>query len=115
MAMLRAVCIVLCFSACTAATPDMAPDAGTSATCLEAANHSDLGWIQVNVFTASCAVGTCHRGAAPNAALLSLDPNQSHAQLVNTASTSQTSWMRVVPGDPEHSYLLVAIGAQSGP
>lgn len=83
--------------------------------CEEAATHSDLAWIQANVFTPSCASGSCHRGAAANAGRLSLEAGLARAQLVNTASTTQTSWMRVVPSDAAHSYLLVAIGAISGP
>ena len=113
--MSRAVCLVLCFSACTAATSDTGPDGGTGGTCEEARSHSDLAWIQANIFTASCALGACHRGTALSAGRLSLEAGTSHAQLVNTASTSATSWMRVVPSDTAHSYLLVAIGAQSGP
>ncbi|HMG23543.1 MAG TPA: hypothetical protein VK607_19550 [Kofleriaceae bacterium] len=94
----------------------MTPDAGAGgATCEEAASHSDLAWLQANVFTPSCAVGACHRGSAANAGHLSLEPGLAHAQLVNTASTSATTWMRVVPSNATRSYLLVAIGAASGP
>ena len=109
--MSRAVCVLLCFSACTAATPDTGPDGGTGGSCAEAANHSDLAWIQANVFTTSCALGACHLGTALSAGRLNLQAGQSHGQLVNTASTSATSWMRVVPSDTSKSYLLVAIGA----
>ena len=94
----------------------MTPDGGTGgSSCDEAKTHSDLAWIQSNVFTGSCAIGACHRGTAATAGHLSLELGLSHSQLVNTASTSATSWMRVVPSDAARSYLLVAIGAQSGP
>ena len=113
--MSRAVFLVLCLSACSAGTPDTGPDGGTGDSCAEAANHSDLAWIQANVFTTSCALGACHLGAALTAGRLSLEAGMSHGQLVDTASTSATTWMRVVPSDTSKSYLLVAIGAQSGP
>lgn len=113
--MLRAVLIVLCASACTAADPGTAPDGGTGSACDEAKTHSDLAWIQDNVFTPSCAVGGCHHASAVGAGHLSLDDGLSQLQLVNTVSTSSSSWMRVVPSDASKSYLLVALGAQSGP
>ena len=92
------------------------PDGMTSGTaCDEARSHSDLAWIQKNVFSASCTFSGCHLGAAANAGHLSLEPGQARSQLVNTASTSASTWMRVVPNDGSKSYLLVAIGAQSGP
>lgn len=94
----------------------MTPDGSTtSGTCEEARTHSDLAWIQTNVFTPSCAVAGCHRTPAVSAGHLILDPGLSHAQLVNTQSTSAASWMRVVPSDVAKSYLLVAMGAESGP
>jgi hypothetical protein len=112
----RVLWIVLCFSACTAADPDVTPDASmTSPACEDAKTHSDLAWIQSNVFTPACALSGCHRGSAVTAGYLSLDPGQARAQLLNTASTSATSWMRVIPSDAARSYLLVAIGAQMGP
>src|SRR5207248_1971696 len=113
--MFRAVCFALWFSACTASTPEMGPDGGTGDSCAEATSHSDLAWIQANVFTTSCALGSCHRGSAISAGRLSLESGLARGQLVNVASTSSASWMRVVPSDASKSYLLVAIGAQSGP
>jgi hypothetical protein len=114
--MFRVLWIVLCFSACTAADPGMGPDGGTGGdACEEAKTHSDLAWIQANVFTPTCAVGGCHHASAAGAGHLSLDDGLSRGQLVNTVSTSAASWMRVVPSDATESYLLVALGAQSGP
>lgn len=93
----------------------MTPDGGTGSACDEAKAHSDLAWIQANVFTPSCAIGGCHHASAAGAGHLSLDDGIARLQLVNTASTSAASWMRVVPSDATKSYLLVALGAQSGP
>jgi hypothetical protein len=93
----------------------MTPDGGAADACEEARTHSDLAWIQANVFTPSCARSGCHVGPAVGAGHLGLDTGQAHGQLVNMPSTSATSWMRVVPSDTTKSYLLVAMGAQSGP
>lgn len=93
----------------------MTPDGSTGNACDEAKTHSDLAWIQTNIFTPSCAVGGCHKTPAVAAGHLILDTGQSHGQLINTVSTSATTWMRVVPSDATKSYLLVAMGAQSGP
>jgi len=94
----------------------VAPDASTgSSACDEARTHSDLAWIQTNVFTPSCALAGCHRTPAVSAGHLILDPGQSHGQLVNAPSTSATTWMRVVPSNAAKSYLLVAMGGQAGP
>ena len=92
------------------------PDGMTSGTaCDEARSHSDLAWIQSNVFSASCTFSGCHLGVAANAGHLSLEPGQARGQLVNTVSTSANTWMRVVPNDAAKSYLLVAVGSQTGP
>src|SRR5215813_14900572 len=94
---------------------DMSPDAATSDTCAEAKSHSDLAWIQDNIFTKSCAFSGCHKGTAANAGSLSLESGVSHSALVGQVTVTETGWMRVVASNPAQSYLLVAIGAESGP
>ena len=93
----------------------MGPDGGTGGSCEEAKSHSDLAWIQTNVFSASCTFSGCHVGSAATAGHLSLESSGAHDQLVGTASTSSPSWKRVVAGDPTKSYLLVALGHVAGP
>jgi hypothetical protein len=99
-------------------------DPGPDAFCAEAPNHSDLPWLQENVFTPSCShFSACHMGRASDAAHLSLEPGKSQRQLVNIDSdlfgpdgTEQHGdWVRVVPGDPDHSYMMVVIGDLEGP
>jgi hypothetical protein len=95
---------------------DIAEPIDASASCLEANNHSDLGWIQDNIFTGSCSnFVACHRGAASQAGGLSLEPGRSHAELVNQRSSRFPDWTLVIPGDPEMSYLMVALGRYPGP
>jgi hypothetical protein len=82
--------------------------------CQAAAEHADLPWIQEHVLTPSCANGMCHGGAEPKVDL-SLVASVARAQLVGHDSSTQPGWIRVVPGDPAHSYLLVALGRGEGP
>lgn len=98
---------------------DSGPDAGppdANLTCLEAADHDDLPWIQEHIFTPSCSgFSVCHKGNALMAGELSLEDTKSHAELVNVESTLFPEFMRVVPGDPENSYLMIILGQYPGP
>jgi hypothetical protein len=94
---------------------DVGPDAAVSATCQEATEHSDLAWIQDNVFGKSCAFSGCHRGPALGAGSLSLEKGLSHGALVGKAATTESGWMRVVAGNVDTSYLMIALGVGDGP
>lgn len=61
--------------------------------------------IQVNVFTPSCATSGCHSGAGASAGL-NLDSTNSYAQLVGIASSQDAGIQRVLPGNPNNSYLI---------
>lgn len=90
------------------------PDAAASLTvCQQATQHSDLAWIQDNVFSATCARAQCH-ASNNQAGGLVLEAGMAHDYLVNRPSTVQTTMMRVLPGDPANSYLLIAIGGEPG-
>ena len=91
------------------------PDAPVMLTeCQEATMHSDLTWIQEHIFTPSCATSTCHAGASPDVGL-SLEAGRAYNNLVNKGSSTFSGWVRVVPGDIEASYLVVALGRADGP
>jgi hypothetical protein len=64
-----------------------------------------LASIQANVFTPSCAKSGCHTGIAPQAGLR-LDPGFSWAALVNVASSQPPAPTRVIPMDPDGSFLI---------
>lgn len=81
--------------------------------CEEAVYHSDLPWIQEQVFDVSCTT-MCHGDASP-AAQLSLKPGESRAALVNVRSTQFPDWTRVVPGSAAQSMLMVQLGGEPGP
>jgi hypothetical protein len=91
------------------------PDAGVSADCLEAANHSDLAFIQAKIFTPGCAAFTsCHMGSAIGAGGLNLEPGMSRAALLNKASAIDATKSLVKAGDPANSYLMVITGKYAG-
>jgi hypothetical protein len=95
---------------------DGPPDASPS--CLEAVAHSDLEWLQDEVFSKSCAAFTsCHKGAAASAARLNLEAGNTLANTVNVPAKSepaaQMGWQIIVPGDPAASYLMVLIDHES--
>lgn len=71
--------------------------------------------IQQNVFTPICTA--CHSGATAPVGLR-LDANASYAMLVNAPSAEVSALSRVLPGDPDNSYLIqklegrAAVGAR---
>jgi len=95
----------------SAGSPDAVP---IPAICLEAMDHSDLPWIQDNIFTKTCASSpACHQGTAPSAAGLNLEDGNSEANLVDRIATSNgldgMNLVVVEAGDSAHSYLMVLI------
>ena len=68
--------------------------------------------IQREVFDVHCLSAGCH-GAASQAAGLVLDAGVSYDNLVDVAPTSPAAGaqglLRVIPGDPEQSYLFVKL------
>lgn len=75
--------------------------------------EATLASIQANVFTPSCAVAGCHGGAAAQRGLR-LDPGFSAGSLVNVPSPVNSALVRVVPGQPDQSFLIHKLqGTQS--
>ena len=64
-----------------------------------------LASIQDNVFTVSCAVPGCHGGAGAQQGLR-LDPGFSAGNLINVPSPRDPTLIRVVPGDPDASFII---------
>ena len=62
--------------------------------------------IQANIFTPICS--GCHGGANP-AENLNLDAAHSYNDLIDVPSTEEPSIVRVKPGDPSQSYLVIHI------
>lgn len=61
--------------------------------------------IQAIVFTPSCASSNCHSGGSP-AAGLNLESANSYTMLVGVTSSQDAAVMRVLPGNPDASYLV---------
>jgi hypothetical protein len=110
--LLAAASLAACSDEGTAPQPD-AP--GPSADCLEAANHSDLAFIQAKILTPGCAAFTaCHRGAATSAGGLSLEAGQTLPQMLGKPSDIDPSKMLIKAGDPANSYLMIITGKYPG-
>lgn len=99
--------------ACSSSTPG-GTEENMSPSCMEATTHSDLAWIQTNVFDKTCAVSGCHDSRGHEGGLVLTD-GMSRANLVGVASTSGDGWKRVTAGNPDASYLMVALGQAAGP
>ena len=85
---------------------DGGPAAGTGLT-------PTLASIQANVFSGSCAVPGCHGGSSAQFGLR-LDPGFSAGNLINMASPRAANLIRVVPGNPNASFLIQKLeGTQS--
>ena len=78
--------------------------------CASATSHSDLAWIEDNLFANSCDASSCHASAAAPGKL-DLRPMFSHDGLVNVASKIDTSRKLVVPNDVNASYLMLMLRA----
>ena len=82
----------------------------TSQPCLDAVTHSDLAWIQQNVFTASCVFSGCHNGANTRAGRVDLRAGMSHSHLLNATSGLDSTRKLVVANDVNASYLMLMLG-----
>ena len=88
--------------ASSGSSPPMMTASGSSPPPLMATFDS----IQANIFTPLCS--GCHGGANP-AENLNLDATHSYNDLINVPSTEEPSIVRVKPGDPSQSYLVIHI------
>lgn len=90
---------------------------GTVPACVEAAQHSDLTWIEQNVFP-NCTFSGCHDGRnTDDASMMDLREGHAHASLVGVDSKIATGAgltgkaKLVTPMVPNQSYLLVMLRA----
>ena len=88
--------------ASSSSSPPMMTGSGSSPPPMMATFDS----IQANIFTPICS--GCHGGANP-AENLNLDATHSYNDLINVPSTEEPSIVRVKPGDPSQSYLVIHI------
>jgi hypothetical protein len=64
--------------------------------------------IQAEVFTPTCAKAGCHSAAAASQGLV-LEAGQAYGFLVGRPATGRGSILRVEPGSPETSYLILKL------
>ena len=64
-----------------------------------------LASIQANIFTPTCAIPGCHGGGTVQQGLR-LDPGFSAGNLINVASPQDPTLIRVIPGNPNGSFLI---------
>jgi hypothetical protein len=69
----------------------------------------ELSCIQEMVLTPRCAVTGCHVGSGQ--AELTMTDGVTHGETVAVASTTDLNFMRVSPGDPNDSYLIMKLVA----
>ncbi|HEU4730256.1 MAG TPA: hypothetical protein VFT22_20305 [Kofleriaceae bacterium] len=111
--MLRLVLVAILLAGCRISLEDGSSgqvcQVGTSPACQDAVNHSDLAWIEENVFKPSCIFSGCHNGDNNLQGKIDLRGGQSHAHLVNVASVIDTTRKLVVPNDVQASYLMLML------
>jgi len=96
------VALLLALAACGGGGEDAPP---SSAPPPAAGLQPTLTSIQANVFTPSCAKTLCHAGPGAQAGLR-LDPGFSWGLLVNFVSSQDMMRTRVIPTDPDGSFLI---------
>jgi hypothetical protein len=76
-----------------------------------------LDEIQASVFSPTCATASCHTGPSGNilpAGMDLSDANASFNALVGVSSLQQPAILRVAPGDPDNSYLIMKLEGNAG-
>ncbi len=100
-------------------SPSASPSrtATATATPTTATSTATLATIQSTIFSPSCTDAGCHNSAV-RAGSLNLEAGKSYDELVNVTSFSyfaqQAGTLRVKPGDPANSFLLIKCGTPAG-
>jgi hypothetical protein len=113
--MLRLVVLAAMLAACRVSLESDEPRSCVvdmkAPSCIDAVNHSDLAWIEQNIFVPNCNLGgggACHGGAS-DAGKLDLRAGMSHKDLVGVSSMIDRTRMLVVPSDVAASYLMLML------
>lgn len=74
-----------------------------------------LSSIEARIFSTSCAVSGCHVGGGTTLPTsMSLRPGDAFGQIVGVPSVERPGLLRVDPGDPDDSYLVMKIEGRAG-
>jgi hypothetical protein len=116
--MLRVVLVAILLAGCRVSLENdnsnltegqVCKDVTTSPSCVDAPNHSDLTWIEDNVFKSGCNFSGCHNGDNTAQGKVDLRSGKSFAHLVNFASVIDPTRKLVVPNDVAASYLMLML------
>jgi hypothetical protein len=69
--------------------------------------------VLTEVLVPTCAQSFCHKLNPPPAAPMTLEESTAYSQLVNVPASQEPTLMRVKPGDPANSYLVIKLRAMS--
>ena len=101
---------------CMSEPSDITPttnDPSNDPECIDAIAEENFGnfdWIQEHIFTPSCATSTsCH----VNVQNMDLREGIAFDEMINVPTTSINNAIRVIPGDPTNSSLLITIDHDS--
>ena len=75
---------------------------------MAATTHSDLAWIETNIFGVSCTFSGCH-DSATDLGKLDLRVGMSYADLVGVSSIADPTRKLVVQNDIHASYLMLSL------
>lgn len=62
--------------------------------------------VHERVLQTGCVFATCHQAGASSAGMMSLERDEAHANLVDVPAAAAPGKIRVVPGDPDASYVI---------
>lgn len=102
---LSGLALLFALAACGGGGEDAPPPAQPVPQPPPAGLQPTLASIQALVLTPSCAKAGCHNAASAQAGLV-LDPGASWANLVNVVSSQNMLLTRVIPLDPDGSFLV---------
>jgi hypothetical protein len=72
-----------------------------------------LAQLSAEIFTPRCAISGCHSGSFP-AGNMSLEASRIASQIIDVASSGKPDEKRIIPGEPDNSYLLKKLRGTSG-
>lgn len=81
---------------------------GCSKECVQPTGEPSFSGEVQPLFTARCSFSGCHDAGSASGELV-LSAGQAYSQLVNVPSALEPDRVRVLPGDPQNSYLVMKL------
>ena len=69
--------------------------------------------LKTDIFTPRCGVTGCHAGGTPSGNM-SMEANSIAQEIINVDAASDANFKRIVPGDPENSYIIKKLRGDDG-